>query len=105
MKLKFIFALVLYFIGLARIVDWFIFCNQNRTLKNENYSQFISKYENKFPVLLQPLFNTRPELATIISIFIFIVAGLIFINSGQRIFKILGITAFIFSFWNLFSLM
>lgn len=51
-----IIAFILYFLGITKIIDWFIFCSHNRELKGTNYQIFITKYETKFPTWLQPLF-------------------------------------------------
>lgn len=102
---KIIIAFALYFLGIAKIIDWLIFCSQNRALKEKDYPIFITKYETKFPTWLQPLFNTRPDLAAIISVVFFAISGMVFINQKNLFYKILGATAFLFSFWNLFSLM
>jgi hypothetical protein len=105
MSIKLITAFLFYILGLAKIIDWFVFSSQNRALKNSNYDLFITKYENKFPSWLQPLFNTAPDLAAIISIATFTIAGLIFIREKGTIYSILGVTSFVFAFLNLFSLM
>jgi hypothetical protein len=105
MKVKLIAAFLFYVLGLAKIIDWFVFSNQNRELKNRDYELFITKYENKFPNWLQPLFNTAPDLAAVISIVTFTIAGFIFINKKGTLYSILGVTSFIFAFLNLFSLM
>lgn len=96
---------ILFLLGVVKIIDWFVFCSQNRELKKNSYSLFISKYETKFPNWLQPFFNTRPDLAAIISVIFFIIAGAIFVNEKQMIFTIVGVISFILAFWNLFSLM
>ncbi len=103
--MKYLLSFTLYLIGVSKIVDWFIFCNQNRELKNDNYSAFIAKYHNHFPSSIEPLFNARPEPAALISVVIFSIAGIIFLKTKSLFYKILAISSFVFAFWNLFSVM
>ncbi len=105
MKFKILIAFIFFILGIAKIIDWFIFCDQNRELKNTNYLIFIAKYDNKFPSWLRPLFNTRPELATVISVVLLSIAGIIFLKNKKVVYKVLAITSFVLAFWNLFSLM
>jgi len=97
-------AFTLYIIGIAVIIDWFVFCNDNSDL----FDDFISlktKYVNRFPDYIKPFFNRNPQPAAIIFVFTFTIAGIIFIKQKHRIYKILAVTSFFFGAWYLFSIM
>lgn len=105
MKFKIIVAYILYIVGIAKIIDWFIFWYNNESLALSNRPLFLENYVSRFPSFLKLLFSSKYELDALISIIIFIIAGLIFINEPNKILKTLAVTAFLFAFWNLFSLM
>jgi hypothetical protein len=105
MKLRILVAFVLYLIGISKIIDWFVFWENNKELALRDYGQLKLKFISRFPTLMQPLFSKNPEPATVICIIFFIVAGIIFLKDPKFIFKAFAITAFLFAFWNLFSLM
>lgn len=105
MKIKLIIAYILYVLGLSKIIDWFIFCNQDNNFKNLKFDELKLKYVSRFPELLKPLFTSKPELAALISFFILGIAGYIFIKMKSRFYLILAISAFVFAIWNLFSIM
>jgi hypothetical protein len=104
-KYKIIIASVFYLTGLLKIIDWFIFWNRHEQLAVINHQQFITAYRERFPVFIRSFFTVNPEPAAVISIFLFAAAGFIFWKSGNTILKVISITAFIFSCWNLFSIM
>lgn len=105
MKLKILVAFMLYLIGISKIIDWFVFWEKNKELALKDYSQLKEKFVSRFPIDLQFLFSKSPEPATVISIIFFIISGIIFLKEHQTTFKVIAITAFLFAFWNLFSLM
>lgn len=105
MKAKIIIASMIYFVGIAKIIDWIIFWHNNKNLALSNRAEFLNKYVSRFPVALKSLIENKPETAAIISILFFAVAGWIFIKQESKVFKFIAVTAFLFAFWNLFSLM
>lgn len=105
MKSKLILAITFYLLGLLKIVDWFIFCNTDNNFKSLKYSELKIKYVNRFPEVIKPLFNSKPELAAVICFFILSIAGYIFIKMNSKFYIALGISAFLLVVWNLFSIM
>ena len=105
MKLKIIIAFVLYLVGIAKIIDWFIFWEENKEVALRDYAQLKEKFISRFPESLQPLFSKNPEPATVISIIFFLIAGIIFLKERKTVFTVIAITSFFFAFWSLFSLM
>jgi hypothetical protein len=105
MKLRILLAFMLYLIGISKIIDWFVYWENNKELALRDYGQLKLKFINRFPTLMQPLFSNNPEPATVICIIFFIVAGIIFLKEPKSVFKVFAITAFFFAFWNIFSLM
>lgn len=105
MKSKLIFAFAFYFLGLLKIVDWFLFCKADNNFKTLEYNELKTKYISRFPDVIKPLFNSKPEIATIICFFILGIAGYIFIKMKSRFYMLLGISAFLLAVWNLFSIM
>lgn len=105
MKLKYIVASILYLIGFVRIIDWFIFLQNNKSFNAPFSAELKLKYINIFSLFLQPLFPNNPEPATILSFICFVISGIVFLQSRNRFFIVIAISSFFFSFWNLFSLM
>jgi hypothetical protein len=105
MKIKLIFAYLLFGIGTAKIVDWFIFWGENKELALRNRNIFIAKYVERFPDFFKPLFDTNFLLDALLSIIMFVIAGTIFLKEKKVVYSILAIVSFIFAFLNLFSLM
>lgn len=105
MKLRIIIAFVLYLIGISKIIDWFVFWENNQELALRNYGHLKLKFISRFPSLIQPLFSKHPEPATLICFIFFIIAGVVLLKEPKYVFKVFAITAFFFAFWNLFSLM
>lgn len=105
MKLRIIIAFVLYLIGISKIIDWFVFWENNKELALRNYAQLKLKFISRFPGLIQPLFSKHPEPATLICFIFFIIAGVILLKEQKYVYKVFAITSFFFALWNLFSLM
>lgn len=105
MKIKLVVAFIFFALGIAKIIDWFIFCNQDNNFKTLNLENLKIKYVARFPEFIKPLFTSKPELAAVISIIILTIAGLIFLGIKKRSYLIIAISAFFFAFWNLFSIM
>lgn len=104
MRLRLVLALVLYALGLARTVDWFIFQEMNNHLAHDPHTLH-EKYLERFPGWLQPLFTGKPEPVAIISVILFTVAGLMLLGEEQLWPKAIALTCFIFAFWSLFAMM
>lgn len=102
---KLLFAFVLYAIGVAKIVDWILFWNSNKSLALNNRNLFLEKYYNRFPNFIQPIIASKYPLEEFIFLAIFIIAGIIFWRKKHLLFKIIAITAFLFAFWHLFSIL
>ena len=98
-------AYLLYVIGLLKIIDWMIFWENNKKSAIEHHSEFINRYIEHLPHYLRPVFTTKPEMAAVISVIIFAIAGIILIKEKNIIHKIVGWSAFFFGFCNLFSIM
>jgi hypothetical protein len=105
MKIKLIFAYLLFGVGTANIIDWFIFWEQNKELALRNRNIFIAKYIERFPNFFKPLFDSNFLIDALLSILIFIISGIIFLKEKKVVYTILAIVSFIFAFLNLFSLM
>ncbi|SRR5260221_9484445 len=105
MKIKLIFAYLLFGMGAVKIVDWFIFWGKNKELALRNRSIFIAKYVERFPNFFKPLFDTNFLLDALLSIIMFVIAGVIFLKEKKVVYTIFAIVSFIFAFLNLFSLM
>ena len=105
MKSKLILAFTFYFLGLLKIVDWFLFCNTDNNFRTLKYNELKIKYISRFPDVMKPLFDSKPEIAAIISFFILSIAGYIFIKMKSKLYTGLGISAFLLAVWNLFSIM
>lgn len=105
MKSKLILAYAFLLLGILKIIDWFIFCNTNNNFKTLKYSELKTKYISRFPGVIKPLFNSKPELAAIISVLILSIAGYIFIKMNSKFYMALGTLAFLLAVWNLVSIM
>jgi hypothetical protein len=81
------------------------FGSKNSKLAVLEFAQLREKYISRFPVLIQPLLSNNPEPATIICILFFITSGIIFLQVRTKFFQAIAISAVLFAFWNLFSLM
>ncbi len=84
MKLKIFIAFLLFLLGLARIIDWIIFCSIEE-YKILGWTEFKLKYYRRFPETLQPLLP-KYQLLTFGCIACFVVAGIIFIKQRGRCF-------------------
>jgi hypothetical protein len=102
LKLKIICAFSLLVTGLASIADWFIFCGQNKEL---DFATLKTKYGNRFPGWMQHLYISEIIIATLFFGLCFAVSGFIFVTASHKRYKVLGAIAFLFAFWELFSLM
>ena len=105
MRSKIVLAITFYLLGLLKIVDWFIFCNTDNNFKTLKYSELKIKYISRFPNVIKPLFDSKPELAAIICFFILSIAGYIFMKMKSKFYIALGISAFLLAVWNLLSIM
>lgn len=105
MKKRILLALLMFTIGLVKIIDWFIFWEKNKEIALRNFQELKIKFISRFPDFLKPLFIKNPEPATLISIVLFTMAGIIFLKEKNIFYRVLAIMSFIFGFWNLFSLM
>ena len=93
-------AFAFYVLGITMIIDWFIYWEYNY---NNDFNELKVKYYARFPDLLQTILQSR--LSAVFFILTFIYSGIIFIERKHIIYKILGITAFILAFLNLFAIM
>ncbi len=102
MRTKILIAFILLLIGLIYLVDWIVFSIQE---ENEilGWTDFKLKYYKRFPEVLRSLIQTH--LFTLLIIFCFAGAGLIFINEKKRVYFILGLFSFLMAAWQVFSLM
>ncbi len=71
MKLRILVAFMLYLIGISKIIDWFVFWENNKELALRDYGQLKLKFISRFPTFIQPLFSKSPEPATVICIIFF----------------------------------
>ena len=97
-------AFFFYIIGITVIIDWFNFVEKNNDLYDD-FPELKTKYINRFPEYIKPLFELNPQPAAIIFFVIFTISGIIFLRQKQKTFNVIAITSFIFAFWNLFSIM
>lgn len=104
MKLKLVFATILYLTAFLQLTDWVIFSAKNSNLALRDSAQYKRDFVSRFSEPLQPLFSTYGNLTTSITIAFFIIAGIIFLRQRKTMFKLIAITAFAFAFWDLFSL-
>ena len=104
MKKSNILALVAYKIGILYMLDWLLFVEKNNDLVDD-FPTLKEKYIARFPDVIKPLLETNPQPAAILFTLLFCCSGIVFIRNNNLVFKILGITSFLFAFWNLFSIM
>lgn len=105
MKKRIYLAFILYITGLLHIVYWYVFCYRNEALFQQDFMNFKLKYVESLPEFLRPLFSGNPLPVDVISFLMLLAAGIIFIREKKIFYKILGISAFLFSFQYLFSMM
>jgi hypothetical protein len=105
MKIKLIVAFIFLALGVAKIVDWFIFCNQDNNFKTLNFEALKLKYVSRFPEIIKPLFTSKPEMAAVLSMVILTISGLIFLRIKKKGYLVIAILSFFLAFWNLFSIM
>ena len=101
-KINFV-GIIFYVLGICYISDWIIFINNNDDLYDD-FPTLKEKYIERFPDFAKPLIYLNPQPAAIICAIFFVTSGYIFIRSNSIFFKILAITSFIFSAWNLLSI-
>ncbi len=87
MKKRVFGALLMYTIGVVKIIDWFIFWEKNKEIALRNFQELKFKFIARFPDFLKPLFFKNPEPATVISIILFIIAGIIFFKEKKNILQ------------------
>jgi hypothetical protein len=104
MKKSNILALVAYKIGILYMLDWLLFVEKNNDLVDD-FPTLKERYIARFPDVIKPLLETNPQPAAILFTLLFCSSGIVFIRNNNLVFKILGITSFLFAFWNLFSIM
>jgi hypothetical protein len=104
MKRSNILALVAYKIGILYMLDWLLFVEKNNDLVDD-FPTLKAKYVARFPDFIQPLLERNPQPAALLFTLLFCASGLVFMRNNNLVFKILGITSFLFAFWNLFSVM
>jgi hypothetical protein len=97
-------AFILYILGVLKIIHWNWYWNNNNEQRQQNYFKFIENYRESISKYI-PAYKEYPYMLEIISVFIFCIAGYIFIKQKTLFFKILAISSFLLAFWNLFSLM
>ncbi len=103
-------AFILYFNGIAVIIDWILFFDNNIELYHD-FKTVKAHYISRFPNLLIPFFSLHPSPATLFFALGFMFSGFIFIKQKQKqkhkhkVYLILAITSFLFGMWNLFTLM
>jgi hypothetical protein len=85
-------------------LDWLLFVEKNNDLVDD-FPTLKEKYIARFPDVIKPLLETNPQPAAILFTLLFCCSGIVFIRNNNLVFKILGITSFLFAFWNLFSIM
>ena len=104
MKRSNILALVAYKIGILYMLDWLLFVDKNNNLVDD-FPTLKAKYIARFPDVIKPSLETNPQPAALLFTLLFCASGLVFMRNNNLVFKILGITSFLFAFWNLFSVM
>lgn len=91
MKKKIFIATLLFSIALVKTIDWMLFWNKNEDLAFINYEAYLLKYSEQYPYLIRPLFETRPEIASIISALFYLFAAYLFWNKNKKILIILSV--------------
>jgi hypothetical protein len=104
MKRSNILALVAYKIGILYMLDWLLFVEKNNDLVDD-FPTLKEKYIARFPDVIKPLLETNPQPAALLFTLLFCASGLVFMRNNSNVYKIIGITSFLFAFWNLFSIM
>lgn len=97
-------AWICYLIGITRMMDWILFWIANENLALLKYPTFKQKYMDRFPDSTRFLFNTNPEIATLIVIFLFLISAIILWKENNKFVKFIAFSSLFFAFWNLFSL-
>jgi len=83
MKIKLIFAYVFFVVGAAKIIDWFIFWEQNKEIALRNRNIFIAKYIERFPDFFRLLFANNFLLDALLSMIMFVISGIIFLKEKK----------------------
>lgn len=97
-------AWICYLLGITSMMDWIFFWNANENLALLDRPAFKQKYMERFPESTRFLFNTNPEIATLIVIVLFFTAAIILWKENNKILKFVAITSLFLAFWNVFSL-
>jgi hypothetical protein len=105
MKSSIILAFLFYLLALFHILDWIFFWNRHKELASSNHKAFKQLYNDHFPNFLEPLLSPNSRIESFIIMVLLIIAGFILLKENRIIYKIVGINAFIFAAWYLFSLM
>ena len=105
MKSSTILALLFYILALLHIIDWILFSNRHKELAPINHKAFKQLYYDHFPAFIKPLLTTNSRIESFILFVLLIISGSILLKENRAIYKIVGINAFIFAAWYLFSLM
>ena len=93
-------AFTFYVGGVAVIIDWYIFWQNNY---QGNFEELKIKYVNHFPYFTQAFFASR--ISTLFFMLTFIFAGVDFIKQKHIAYKVISITSFIFALWKLYTLL
>jgi hypothetical protein len=98
---KFLIGLAFLFLIVAslQIIDWMVFCNRNRSVKD--FTDLMQVYKTRFP----SWYGSHLRFATGVWAVFLYVAGFVFIRQQKKFYTILAVLCFILGFWNLFSLM
>jgi hypothetical protein len=96
---------ILYAIGMLDLFYWIYYWNSNEQIVVSNFKQFKLNYFESLPSIIRPLYQTRPQLSAILYGIFFVISGFIFLKTKNKFLKVLSITAFIFAFFELFSIM
>ncbi len=102
MKKKIFIATLLFSIALLKTIDWMLFWSKNEDLAFRNYELYMQKYTDQYHHLVRPIFETRPEIASIIAALFYLIAAYLFWKKDNYFLTILTIIS---GFLGIYSLL
>ena len=102
MKKNFFLATLLFSIALLKTIDWMLFWDKNEGLAFKNYNLYMQNYSERYHYLIRPLFETRPEIASVIAALFYLIAAYLFFNKDKFLFIALSIIS---GFLGIYSLL
>ena len=103
MRKKIFIATLLFSIALLKTIDWMLFWNKNEDLAFRNYNLYIQKYTEQYHYFVRPLFETRPEIASIVASMFYFIAAYLFLKKDNYFFMTLTVISCFLGIYSLLS--